>query len=248
MAEVDKTQTALVRPVNVTEKLRQLRARAKLSQAQIAKKMGLKGQSSYQRYEDATEFQKVYLPGEFVEKLIPILQGKGQPPIALDEILSLAGLSTIEDGFVSKKLAQSIVAEKSPIWIPVLRWEQVSMWMQGQLKQADIEKYTDASHDNPGEFSFTIIIRDNSMTPSNINIGDKVVCDPSKSYNPGDIVIASVTDMPEPVIGQYRRKRSEAGQLFTEIAPTNVSFPSHVIDDKRPGKVIGKAVECRKAL
>lgn len=247
MSKVNQPQN-LVRPVNVTEKLRQLRKRAGLSQAQMSRKLGLKGQSSYQRYENATDFQKAYLPGEFVEKLIPILRGLGEPPIALNEILGLAGLSAIEDVAYQKSAIQSIASEKSPRWIPVLKWGQVNMWINGQLKAADVERYTDASHQEPGEFTFVLKVKDNSMEPDGIKHGDQLVCDPSKPYHPGLIVIAVITGLEEPVVGHFQLRKDASGELITEIAPSHVAYLPYVIDRKHPGQIVGRVVELRKTL
>jgi SOS-response transcriptional repressor LexA len=244
----DHKPLSLVRPVNVTEELRRLREHAKLSQTKLALKLGYKTQSGYQRYENATLFDKPYLPPEFVEKLIPILVGLGDPPIALEDVLRLAGLSTVEDKYLSSLPIVSGAAEKAPHWIPVLQWEQVKMWIDGLLKQSDIKKYTDASHDSPGPKTFVLPVRDNSMEPDDIKTGDKIVCDPSKSYTPGDIVLAEIDSEPEPVMGRYYSRKDGKGGETIEITPSNVAYPPHKIDKEHSGRIIGPIAELRKSL
>ena len=75
----------------VTQKLKLLRERSKRSMAVLARALGYKGGSSYQRYEDPNLYTRKYLPLEIVEKLIPALEGKGEPPITKEEVLALAG-------------------------------------------------------------------------------------------------------------------------------------------------------------
>lgn len=77
---------------SVTTKLKALRTRAGLSMGQIAKRLGLKAASSYQRYEDPALFTKDSLPVPMVRKLLDVLPGLGSPPIAQEEVLMLAGI------------------------------------------------------------------------------------------------------------------------------------------------------------
>lgn len=62
--------------------------------AEIAKAIGFRGASSYQRYEDANLFRKAYLPLDLAEKLARAMAGKGNPPIAPGEVMALTGATT----------------------------------------------------------------------------------------------------------------------------------------------------------
>lgn len=75
--------------------LKRLRERSGLSMAALAKALGLKGASSYQRYEDDSLFKKDELPLHLVRELVKTLVGKGSPPITRGEILRLAGLDNL---------------------------------------------------------------------------------------------------------------------------------------------------------
>ena len=61
--------------------------------AAVSKAIGYKGASSYQRYEDVDLYRRKYLSPDLVEKLEPVLVGRGDPPISRDEVRALAGLS-----------------------------------------------------------------------------------------------------------------------------------------------------------
>lgn len=78
--------------VRVTVKLRELRERAGLSMQQVAEALGYAHASGYQRYEDADMYTKKYISVEMAEKLVPVLVGRGNPPIKAEEVMSLAGL------------------------------------------------------------------------------------------------------------------------------------------------------------
>ncbi|MBK1837991.1 helix-turn-helix domain-containing protein [Azospirillum sp. YIM B02556] len=73
------------------EQLRALRERAGLSRDALAKAIGLKGASSYQRYESA-DYRKKYIPVMLAELIAHALEGKGTPPIQQAEVLQLAGV------------------------------------------------------------------------------------------------------------------------------------------------------------
>jgi len=73
---------------DVTARLRELRKRAGMSMAQLAKALGYSHSSGYQRYEDASLTKR--LRYEFVVKLAEVLVGKGDPPIEQHEVMALA--------------------------------------------------------------------------------------------------------------------------------------------------------------
>jgi transcriptional regulator with XRE-family HTH domain len=76
----------------VTVKLRKLRERAGLSMREVAEALGYPHASGYQRYEDADMYTKKYISVEMAEKLVPLLSGRGNPPIKPEEVMALAGL------------------------------------------------------------------------------------------------------------------------------------------------------------
>lgn len=233
--------------MTVTDRLKELRERAGLVQSEIADKLGYKTQSGYQRYESATEYDKPYLSNEIVEKLIPILQGKGHPPITLDEILSLAGFTTVKENTLSETLVGSLASRKTPHLIPILEWRHVMTWTERALNPVNIVRYTDATHKEPGDLTFVLCVRDNSMESDGIKEGDQIVCDPSKPYHPGLIVVAKVSSQDEPVLGRYRLRR-ENGDPVTEILPSNSAWPPFIIDAAHPGQIVGRVVEHRRNL
>lgn len=75
----------------ITSAVRSLRERAGLSMAAIARTMGFKGASSYQRYENPALYAGGYLPRDWVDGFRKAVVGKGSPPIEAREVWELAG-------------------------------------------------------------------------------------------------------------------------------------------------------------
>jgi transcriptional regulator with XRE-family HTH domain len=76
-------------------RLKALRLRARLTMAEMARAAGLKGASSWQRYESVA-FTKDYLPPEVAVRLAEFLSGRGDPPINADEVLTLGRSALVE--------------------------------------------------------------------------------------------------------------------------------------------------------
>jgi len=74
---------------DVTAALKALRERAGLTMAEMAKELGYKGASSYQRYEDPALYKKPYLPVPLLVMIHLNLVGKGTPPITSEEVEAL---------------------------------------------------------------------------------------------------------------------------------------------------------------
>lgn len=73
----------------VTERFRDLRERAGLSMDELARRMGYKGASSIQRYENPDDYKKSYIGPDLAAKLQRALVGKGSPPIEATEVWAL---------------------------------------------------------------------------------------------------------------------------------------------------------------
>ncbi len=66
----------------------------------MAKELGYRTASGYQRYESAEDFKKDRLPSDLVERLAHVLVGRGEPAITLVEVGGLGGrldLRTLTD-------------------------------------------------------------------------------------------------------------------------------------------------------
>lgn len=84
----------MAKPPPIALRIKALRERAGLSMADLARALGFRGASSYQRYEDPVLFTKPYVPLDMAEKLTAALAGRGIPPISRVEVMALAGQGT----------------------------------------------------------------------------------------------------------------------------------------------------------
>ncbi|AKR55735.1 hypothetical protein XM25_07975 [Devosia sp. H5989] len=78
-------------PESITAKIKELRERAGLSMAAVAKAMGYKTASGYQRYENAETYKGGYLARDWVEGFAGAVAGRGSPPVTIDDVWPLAG-------------------------------------------------------------------------------------------------------------------------------------------------------------
>ena len=64
----------------------------------LAKEIGLKGASSYQRYESAGNYRrKEFLPFELAMRIGRVLDGNGIPPVTYADVIALAGIERVGD-------------------------------------------------------------------------------------------------------------------------------------------------------
>lgn len=90
--------------IPIYERLRELRERAGLSRDALAKAIGLKGSSSYQRYETA-DYKKKYISVEMAENISKAICGKGNPPITHDEVMNLSGVKPASEDEQTRHLS-----------------------------------------------------------------------------------------------------------------------------------------------
>lgn len=101
------------------EQLKRLRNRAGYSMEDIAKAMGYKGASSYQRFENPNRYKRPFFPAEFVARLFSVLYGRGNPPITYSEILALAGFNAANATQVEQPDGSLLIVSKKT-GLPVL--------------------------------------------------------------------------------------------------------------------------------
>lgn len=91
----DSGRTAMAAQSKAALELKRLRERAGYSVRQIAAALKAAGSpyggsaSTFAYYE--SQFRRPYLPGDLVESLVPLLEGRGDPPVTERQILALGG-------------------------------------------------------------------------------------------------------------------------------------------------------------
>jgi hypothetical protein len=97
----------------ITDRLKTLRERAGYTIREFARDLGYGEKfSSYRMYE--TSYKKDVLPLPMVKSMVPLLNGKGDPPITANEVWNLAGVSMGEAGLVAKMTPQPTPAPAPP--------------------------------------------------------------------------------------------------------------------------------------
>jgi|GEM_PF-6953855 transcriptional regulator with XRE-family HTH domain len=82
---------------NIAYRLKSLRQQAGFSMAKLATTIGMKGASSYQRYENSKNYhRKEYLPFDTAVRIGQALGGNGDPPVQSSDIIALSGIDRIE--------------------------------------------------------------------------------------------------------------------------------------------------------
>ena len=77
--------------------------------------------------------------------------------------------------------------------------------------------------------------------------GDIVVLDPELPPQPGDFVVAKLDKDDKVIFRKYRpRGLDSKGKPVIELAPFNDDYPTLVMDQRNPGRVIATLVEHRK--
>lgn len=93
--------------------LKRLRERAGYSVRQLAAALKAAGSpygrsaSTFAYYE--SQFRRPYLPGDLVEGLVPLLEGRGDPPISERQVLALGGPQ-----FNSLWVASGVIGDRTP--------------------------------------------------------------------------------------------------------------------------------------
>jgi len=87
--------------------------------AEMAKALGYRGASSYQRYEDEALTKGDTLPFKVVKNLVPALVGKGSPEITESEVLALASSEE-----------QEVLVARGRKMIPVIGKVAAGIWQE----------------------------------------------------------------------------------------------------------------------
>lgn len=72
------------------ETLKALRERAGLSGQEMARAMGKEAKTTYFRYEDPGRMKDRPIPWRAIERWIPVMVGKGEPPIQVEELVAIS--------------------------------------------------------------------------------------------------------------------------------------------------------------
>lgn len=182
-------------PEQVPDALRRLRKRSRLSMATLARKIGMAGASSYQRYESDERLE--YIVPSMVRLLEQALVGLGVPPITAEEVWELAGnLRSIEENlrpaspeFVNLTLAHSTISPYGARDLPIqgrarsgedsYHFENGAQALAFTYRPMELYNVRDA---------YAVYVHGDSMHPR-FKHGELVYVDPHRPAAPGDDVV-----------------------------------------------------------
>lgn len=155
--------------------------------AHVAKAVGFRQASSYQRYEDPALYRKDTLSLPLARKLADIFEGKGSPPVRREEILMLAGIAELTPNQVisldQHQIIWCIGEVVADVWRDTLEWPRTE-WLPFLISFAD-ERY-------PGAPRYSMRVRGDSMDelyPSGSFIIFVKTAEISSKPQPGDRVV-----------------------------------------------------------
>jgi len=200
----------------VTGRLKALRERAGLSMDRLARACGYKGASSYQRYENAELYARPWLPLPLVLAVADALAGLGDPPIARDEVLALAGIRVAAGG-AAVELAQDLPGRSE------VELAKAAELPENNAFPRDLPVYGVAVGGSEGDFSFNGTVVDYVRRPPMLTkignafgvyvIGDSM----SPRFDHGDLVFVHPGRPPQPgndVIVELHGEHGEPGPCY----------------------------------
>lgn len=168
----------------VGDALKNLRRRADLTAKQIAIAAGMPD-TTYKNYED--RFSKPHLPVEIMQKLIPALVGRGDPPIQEAELMALAGIGTLATPHGHAPLLKPPGANTNvalPRDVPLLQTNVAgwgALWLALGAQPLDFLPHPPAISSTRALWAVTVA--DNALAPR-YEIGERLYLDPNRPPSP----------------------------------------------------------------
>lgn len=178
--------------------LKALRERAGYGLREFARLLD-RSASNYQHYEAG--YKKAYLPSDFVEKISPLLLGKGQPPITLTELVSLyepAPMTELQStqGRDATEVQEALdapspitIRSQMPRDVPVLGTATGGSDADFSIMNGDAVDFVRRPPRLMGRKDiFALWVRSDSMSPWRFP-GDLIYCEGIREADAGDFVV-----------------------------------------------------------
>lgn len=212
----------------LAERLKAARKRAKLTQAQVAEKVGVK-QPTYQALESGKVEKTAFLT-DFARVLGVssewLATGEGEMKVSAININANVS-SDVDIGF---RL------------VPVLNSVQAGVF--NCVFDDEYDEFLPVGR-NIGKCAYWLKIKGQSMTPE-FNEGDYILVDPEMQPTPSDFVVALKKGCNEVTFKKYRpRGFDDNGNEYCQLVPLNPEFP--IIDSRfEPFDICAVLIEHRK--
>ena len=207
---------------SITGRVRSLRKRSGLSMDQFAQRLGMKGASSFQRYEDPTKYAGGYLRRDLVAQMAEVLVGKGTPTISNAEVWELAGP---EFAATPPEIPNASIGRKIPATVAhIPLYGQAVGGIDGEFVLNEGSRLADivAPHSlSTIDGAYAVSVSGESMEPRYFD-GEVVFVHPKRRPVRGDFVVAQIHNPNEgPPLAYVKRlvRYSEAGLVLEQYNP-----------------------------
>ncbi len=206
----------------ITSRVRALRKRANLSMDDMARALGYKGASSFQRYESAELYTGGYLKRDLVAAIETAVLDKGDPPIARHEIWELAGPEFAARPFAdpaNARLGEPIetVSRKIPVYGHAVGGIDGEFLMNGER----LDEVLSPPTLNQTSGAYAVFVAGESMEPRYFD-GEIAYVDPMRRPRKGDFVVAQIqNDEHGPILAYVKRfvSRNSAELVLAQYNP-----------------------------
>ena len=203
----------------ITARVRALRKRANLSMEDMARALGYRGASSFQRYESPEHYSGGYLKRDLVAAIENVVLDKGDPPIARHEIWELAGPEFAVNPAANARLGDTIptVSRRIPVYGHAVGGIDGEFLMNGER----LDEVLSPPTLNQTSGAYAVFVAGDSMEPRYFD-GEIAYVDPSRRPRRGDFVVAQV--QPEehgPILAYVKRfvRRNSAELVLFQYNP-----------------------------
>lgn len=208
---------------SITGRVRALRKRAGLSMTDFAEKLGFKGASSVQRYENPEAYAGGYLRRDLVSLMEKALVRRGSPPISREEVWELAGPEYARPPVEPSNAQIGAKTRGDAVTIPL--YGQAVGGVDGEFVLNEGNKLADIFA--PPELesvsgAYAVTVSGESMSPR-YDDGEVVYVHPKRRPVKGDYVVAQIHNPNEgaPPLAYVKRlvRYSEAGLVLEQLNP-----------------------------
>ncbi|QUX96146.1 LexA family transcriptional repressor [Marinomonas sp. CT5] len=216
--------------MTIADRVKQKRIDLKLTQAELAKRVGIT-QQSLQKIEDGRT--------QNPRKLINLAKELHCNP----EWLLMGSISEVNEPPSNYHNTNSKLSSKQTNLRPIVTFEQAAKWSQHNTKTIEYENWLDAPESTPVSAFWLKVSGDSMNASSGISIpeGYFILVDPSLSANNGDLVIAKLARSNE---ATFKKLFIDAGQIY--LTPLNPNYKP--IEVSSAPEIIGVVTQARFLL
>ena len=207
---------------SITGRVRTLRKKAGFSMDEFARKLGMRGASSVQRYEDPHKYAGGYLKRDLVSEMARVLVGLGNPPIVHSDVWELAGPeftatpAEIPNATIGRKIPTAIA--QIPLYGQAVGGIDGEFVLNEGNRLADIVAPPSVANVSG---AYAVTVSGESMEPRYFD-GEVVFVHPKRRPVKGDFVVAQIHNPNDgPPLAYVKRlvRNSEAGLVLEQYNP-----------------------------